>query len=164
MTARGFSLVEMVVVVAIASVLIGLATLRFQRYLKGARGEAEISLLFSELQRSRVQAICQRRGTRVRVYPERFEVYSSQCDGDSGVKPVRVFRLTNLLDSNASGWSSGAVIDFKETGVTDDWCSICVDPAGDAGGVDSIVIAATRISVGKRDRGNDCDSENITIK
>lgn len=157
---QGFSLIEMICIVAIISILLAIGSLQFRDYMQRARMEAQTRLLFSQLSKTRVNAICQRRGARVMVFVDRFEVYSSLTDG-SAVGPVETHRVSYPLISKNLDLVQGASVDFDERGVTNDWTSVCIEPAG-SGAVDSVVVAATRIGIGKRGKGNVCESDYIT--
>ncbi|WP_136526613.1 pilus assembly FimT family protein [Geomonas ferrireducens] len=161
MRARGYSLVEMITIVACLAVLIALGTLMFQRYDRNFRTEAQTRLILTELMKARMNAITQHRATRVKLYRDRFEVYSSGSDeGD----PVMVQTLNFPLMSNLPGFAKGAKVEFQETGLTRNLGTVCVDADGMQPALDSIIIFATSMRSGVKDKGNDCDSENITIK
>ncbi|WP_224957657.1 prepilin-type N-terminal cleavage/methylation domain-containing protein [Geomonas subterranea] len=166
MRSSGFSLIEMVVTIAIAAILATVGTLYFQQYQKGYRMDAQTRLLFSELQSARAQAIYQRKGTRVKLFADRFEVYSSQQDGPS-VRPVATHPLSYPITSPTTpGFdiTVGGDVDFDERGVTYDLRSICLQPSAGHGGVDSVVIHYARISIGRKDHGDACVTDNITLK
>ena len=165
MQARGFSLIEMIVVMAIVSVLLAIGTLRFNDYLKQYRTEAQTRLLYSELLRARVNAIYQRKAIRVKLYPGRFEVYSSQQDDTRGAKPLQTHALRYPVTCSATmDPVQGYRIDFEANGQTFDECSICLDPSAGSGAVDSLKVARTRMSIGKKDKGDECMPDNITVK
>jgi Tfp pilus assembly protein FimT len=164
MPSRGFSLVEMLTIMATVALLVALGTVMFQRYDRSFRREAQTRFILAQLMKARMQAITQHRVIRVKLYPDRFEVYSSGTDDRNGASPYMVQQLRLPLSSNAVGFGGGAHVDFKETGLTDDWCSICVDADAQSPGLDSIVISATRMSPGSKDKGNECTSDNITIR
>lgn len=163
MRSRGFSLVEMVLIMAMVAILMTIGTFAFQDYSRRYRTEAQTRLLFSEVLKARANAICQRRGTRVKFFADRFEVYSSQQDG-STVRPLETHRLTYPLTSNGTGWGEGMDVDFDESGIASKLCSICLDPSAGSGAVDSVVIYWSRISIGKKDKGNGCEDGSITYK
>lgn len=164
MDSRGLSLLELVLVVAVISTLLAVATLNLQQYAKRYRSEAQMRGLYGELMKVRSDAICQRRAIRVKLYPNRFEVYSSQTDSAKGAAPLRSVGMTYPVIRNEDDLADGFDIDFKETGFTYSWCAICLDPADGSGNVDSIVIAATRTSIGKKEKGNVCKEDSITFK
>lgn len=167
MQSRGFSLIELLMIMGILSILYAIGTLSFNAYQKRYRTEAQTRFLFSEIQKARADAICQRRGTRIKVYRDRFEVYSSQQDDASGVQPLQTYPLRfpvilKMSDKNVGSYP----IDFEPRGIIDTDTSsngsICIDDNVDLGAVDSIKIFSTRISIGKKGSGNDC--ANITVK
>lgn len=164
MRTEGFSLVETMLIVAIVAILAAIGTLRFREYLQRYRTESQTRLLFTELLKARAQAIYLRRGTRVKIYATRFEVYSSLQDG-STVTPVQTHLLNYPVTSTGNlDLAAGGNIDFDETGISYAWSSVCLEPSAGSGGVDSVVISATRVSIGKKDKGNDCASNSITLK
>jgi prepilin-type N-terminal cleavage/methylation domain-containing protein len=159
MQARGYSLIEVLVAVGIASILLAIAVPRFTDYLTRYRTEAQTRLMYDELLRTRANALYQRRKTLVKFYPDRFEAYSSAAEG-SEVAPIAVQLLRYPIEINVTG----AVVEFDERGITWQPRSICIAGGEGTGAVDSVVIAETRVSIGKKDRGNECNSGNITKK
>ena len=165
MRSRGFSLLELVVLMALVSILLTIATLNFKEYLQRSRTETQTRFLYGELLKARVNAVCQRRTVRVKIYQARFEVYSSQLDKSSGAEPLQ----TNLLSypiTCSRDWdpAAGFNIDFERDGLSNRNLSICLEPSAGSGGVDSITVFSTRISIGKKDGGDECDTDNITAK
>jgi prepilin-type N-terminal cleavage/methylation domain-containing protein len=165
MKARGYSLVEMMVVIGITSVLLAIGTLQFNAYLKRYRTEAQTRLIHAELLKTRLNALYQRRTARLKLYPGRFEVYSSGLDDSAGVAPVRTRTLEFPVTSSADGSDgSGYRIDFDAKGLAGNRCSICIQQADDAVAVDSVVVSASMVRVGKKDKGDECKAENITVR
>ncbi|MBU5613306.1 pilus assembly FimT family protein [Geomonas azotofigens] len=163
MRSEGFSLVEMMFIVAIVSILAAIGTLRFREYQQRYRTEAQTRQLFTELLNVRTQAIYQRRGKRVKLYANRFEVYSSLQDGGT-VNPLQTHPLPYPVTATSNlNLVEGANIDFDETGVTNSWGSICVESVDGNGGFDSVVLSTTRVSIGKRDKGDACETDSITL-
>lgn len=159
MKSRGYSLVEMVVVIGIVSVLLGIGTLRFNEYMVRYRVDAQTKLIHSELLQARADAVFQRRGTRVKLYTDHFETYSSLADGDSGVAPVR----NQALDFPIV-WNNGGDVKFDVRGMASGWGTVCVDAGDGSSATDSIVISSTMVNLGRKDKGAVCNADDITIK
>lgn len=163
MRSSGFSLVEMVLIMAMVAILMTIGTFAFHDYSRRYRTEAQTRLLFSELLKARVNAVCQRRGTRVKLYPGKFEIYSSQHDDASGVKPLRTHLLSYPVTIKHKN-GGGPYVAFGSDGVTYDALSVCLEPSVGSGAVDSITVSMTRITIGKKDKGDDCNATNITVR
>ncbi|GFO66836.1 hypothetical protein GMLC_04150 [Geomonas limicola] len=151
---RGFSLIETVVVIAILSVLAVIAVPAFSRLLTHYRMESQTRALLADLQQVRADALYQRRATRVKFSPARYDIYSSAADNSP--EPLRscLLRFPVQCEKN--------YVDFDQRGLANQDFSICVDSAGPTGALDSVVISSTRLSIGQRDLGYDCKSACIT--
>jgi type IV fimbrial biogenesis protein FimT len=158
MKERGISLIEMVVVIAISSILLGIGTLRFNEYSKRYRTEAQTRKIHSELVKARANALFQRRETLVKLYPKSFEVYSSA--EASGVAPI----VRQALDYPIIMSRNGNNVVFDERGMCLNSRSICLESVAEAGAVDSVVISDIMIRFGKKDKGDVCNADNITIR
>jgi prepilin-type N-terminal cleavage/methylation domain-containing protein len=154
---RGYSLVEMVVVIGIISILLAIGTLWFNGYARRYRADAETRMIYTELLKARAKAVYERRAVRVKLYQNSFEVYSSLVD--SGVAPAYQQTLGYPIIWNQSGNN----VDFDEKGTTYNIGCLCVNADG-IGSVDSIVIAQLRVRLGKKDKGDDCCADNITVR
>jgi prepilin-type N-terminal cleavage/methylation domain-containing protein len=163
MKAHGYSLVEMIVVIGIVSTLLAIGTLQFNAYLRRYRTEAQARMIYAELQKARVQAVYQRRATLVKLYANRFEVYSSTREKSSGAAPLSTTRFDYPIacTSKEGDGAAGYPLDFDANGLAGNWCSICVGDGDSAAAVDSVVISAVRVRLGKRKEGYECKSENI---
>lgn len=166
MQARGMSLVEMVVAIGIISILLAIGTLKFHAYADRYRKEAQTRKIYTELMKARSRAVSERRGTRVKVYPALFEVYSTTRDDSTGADPAEALPLAFRIVCNAGAGSdeSGHPIEFSSNGLANIGTSICLGDNYNDAAVDSVVVSATRLSIGKRGRGKECNSENIAIK
>ena len=164
MQARGYSLVEMVVVIAVISILLAIAILKFSEYANRYRAESQARLIYSELLKARSNAVYERRSSRVKLYTDHFDVYSSTQDDTNGVAPVRTQLLDFPVDCNGTGDGvKGYPLDFNGIGLASNSCSICVENYG-SGAVDSMVISDTRLNIGIKDTGASCGSANITFR
>jgi prepilin-type N-terminal cleavage/methylation domain-containing protein len=164
MQARGYTLVEIIVVICIVSLLLAIGTLKFGESFKRYRTEAQTRMIYTELLQARANALYQRRETRVKFSRESFEVYSSVSDG-SGVAPVMKQALRYPVMVNSNQDPDGVNVDFDEKGMAVlPLRSICINASDSVGSVDSVVIANLRVRIGKKDEGGTCDGENITTR
>jgi prepilin-type N-terminal cleavage/methylation domain-containing protein len=156
MRERGFSLVEMVLVIAIISILLAVGTLKFNDYAKRYRTESQTRMIYSLLQKARANAVYERRPTRVKLYANRFEIYSSLAD--NGAAPIVSQPLSYPIVWN----QNGNTVEFDSKGMTTVLRSICLDAGAGTGAVDSIVVHFVRTSIGKKDSGDGCNADSIT--
>ena len=164
MQTRGYSLVETLVLLGLIAIVLAYATPRFAQYLKGYRGEGQMRMIYAELQQARANALYLRRTTRVKLYRNCLEVYSSAQDRLQGAAPVLSKALGDSITSNGSGdGEKGYPIDFGVNGLATGRCSICLESSV-GGGLDSVVVAGTRVMIGTKDKGDDCKAENITAR
>jgi prepilin-type N-terminal cleavage/methylation domain-containing protein len=157
MQQRGYSLVEMVVVVGVMSILLSIGTLKFNEYSNRYRSENQLRMIYTELMKARGNAIYQRRVVRVKVLPSVFQVYSSETDDTLGASPVLRQELRFPVVENIVG----SHVDFDERGVTSNRGAICVETGGETGAVDGVVIDDLRLRLGKREPGKECNGDNI---
>lgn len=162
MKARGgYSLVEVVVVIGILSTLAVIGTVNFRKYLERYRIEAQTRMLYQELLKARSDALYRRREVRLRIYPERFEVYSSN---DVGVAPSRTLPLSFPIRWKGEEEDGGGVtVVFDSRGVVEKGCSICLDRKSDSP-VDSVVVYKTRVRIGKNGDSSVCESGNVSTQ
>jgi prepilin-type N-terminal cleavage/methylation domain-containing protein len=157
MRGEGFSLVEMMVVICIISILLAIATLRFDVYAKRNGSESQTRTLYITLLKAQSDAVYQRRGTRITLYPRHFEIYSSLAEGAA---PRSSQNLSYPITWNNR--HIGSNIEFDRKGIPTTLRSVCVDSGDDTGAVDSVVIGRTRVSIGKRRPGRECDDDYIS--
>jgi prepilin-type N-terminal cleavage/methylation domain-containing protein len=164
MRERGFSLVEILVVIGLVAILLAIALPWFAAYLKHGSADSQTRLIYAELLQARANALYLRRETRVKFYPGSFAVYSTATDGPS-VAPVASQPLRFPIEWN----NSGANVDFDPRGIALNGRSICIAGREETGAVDSVVVSDTRVNIGKKniDRKDDqwdCAAGNITIR
>ena len=161
MQARGFTLIESLLVVCLIAILLAIALPTFSGYFRHYQVEAQTRLIYSQLQQARANALFQRRSIRVKLFRDHFETYSSAQD--LGAAPVQTATLHYPITCNGSGDGiKGYPIDFDQKGLTTDWCSICLESFEPSSSLDSIVISANRVMLGTRDKGYECTKDNIT--
>jgi prepilin-type N-terminal cleavage/methylation domain-containing protein len=156
---RGFSLVELMFVIAIMGVLLAIAIPQFNRYTTKSAMEAQMRIMLTDLMTARSQALYEKKARSVAISAATFAVYSSTAT-DVAPRQAKTLQYPVVVGSG--------LVQFDPSGVSllapgADNC-ICLDPSGNPASVDSIVITATRISLGKRNDGSACSTSNIRIQ
>lgn len=160
MRERGFTLVELIVVMALISILLTIGAIQFNSYTTKGKIESQIKMMQSDLAEARVQALFQKRPRAVVITGSQFSLYSSLATSGS---PVLQKTLDYPVQSNGTG-----AINFDASGLLSNvgtGRSICLSVGNNPATIDSIVFSTTRIYSGKwnlPEGSNDqCKAENI---
>jgi prepilin-type N-terminal cleavage/methylation domain-containing protein len=156
MTRNGFTLVELIVVMAIIGILLAVGTMEFHRYTLQAGIEGQVRTMYADLMKARSEAIMQK----VDRY---FNV-----DVTSG--RIAIATTVNVFVAPLVQWSFkypvatdfSDVIYFDTRGVADGTKTICVGTSGNPAAVDSIQVGQTMIVMGKWN--GSCDSAHFAAK
>lgn len=157
---RGFSLVELVVVLAIMGTLLAIATLNWQEMTVKSGIESQIKKMHADLMEVRMQSLTTKTARSVVITNFQMEIYSSQ---DTSIPPVRTLALPYRVIWSGGGTTS--TITFDTQGLTNGTqTSLCIVPEDttivNSATADSIVVSQARINIGKRN-GGDCVSGNV---
>lgn len=161
---KGFSLIELIVIMAIAGVLISMATISFNQWIRRYNIEKEVKELYADMMSMRQQALVTGMNHGVDFDSDRrviFRRYSSETDTAGTV--VRTRELAYPIEISDE---SDREFKFNSRGmVTEDIeKSVCVYSEFQPP-LDSILITPSRISVGKiKNQGSSCEKDNITLK
>lgn len=162
MGTRGFTLVEIIIVMAIVAILSSIAVMNWNRLTTKSNIEGQIKTVHADLMTVRMEALYGKKARSVVVSGKEFRIYSSSVVTASPLdKKSFKFNFVpsgdNKITFDASGMTNGTEV------------SVCVDPVGDLtvandAAVDSLVVSQARINLGKRDEGGTCVTGNIKQK
>lgn len=160
MCQRGFSLVELMIVIAIAGILLSIATLSWNEMQTKSAVESQIKKIHADLMEVRLQALYGKRARSVVISGQVYKSYSSRVITSTALE-TKQLRYPVV-------WNGGGALTFDEQGLTSNQGSLCVLPTDslaviNSAAVDSLVVSQARINLGKR-TGTECNSDNIKQK
>lgn len=148
---RGFSLVELIVVIAIISTLLAISWFQFSAYTRKSQMESQTHILYGDLVEARTKALYEKK-----IMTLQFTANSYTIAADGAVVTTR--KLAYPVE-----WNNAANVEYGTTGLLNNAAAegktICIAQANDAP-VDSVVISMTRVQIGKRKEGADCVSSS----
>jgi prepilin-type N-terminal cleavage/methylation domain-containing protein len=158
---RGFSLVELLVVMVIMGILLTIATLNWNNMQTKSAIESQIKTMHADLLEVRLQALYTKTPRSVVISGQQYKEYAT---ADTSVAPLVTKQLRYPVVWNGGG----TTLTFDAQGLTNNERSICILPTNDttvvnSASVDSIVVSTARINLGWRN-GGDCTSANIDQK
>lgn len=167
MNSRGFSLVELVVVIALIAAMLTLATLEFGAWQRKSTVERYTKELFSDIQDARMRAAFTKVRQDIQFNAQQviFRRYSSENDVGGTIISTKNLPLAftrNTADSPAPS----SRIEFGTRGITSNPVIqvICFTTTVDAA-YDALIITPALTSMGKvTNRGTACARTNVTQK
>ena len=155
MTNRGFTLMELLIVIALIGILSAAATFGFSQYSKKSRMAGQTRALYGDLMEYRAKAFYEKRNWTFKISAASYGIYSS---ANTAAAPVTTVYLKHNVEYN----NPTADIVFDSQGLANvSSKSVCISSANDAV-VDSVVISKTRVQIGKK--GTSCDANHIVAQ
>lgn len=164
MNRRGFTITELMIVIAIISILLALSTLGFNQWQRKANIESEVRQLYADLRYTQQQAMVSVMTHRINFPSDSYmSVVRLKDENDATGTPVLQRSLHYAIKQSDPAF---AAIEFNCRGlmVQPETKSICVFSDSGAN-VDSIVLMQSRISLGRlKNQGGACEASNIDLK
>ena len=156
MNMRGFTLVEIIVAIAVMGILMSIAMFNFNDYSRKANVESQTRKLYSDIMSLRGKGLYEKHEVALRLSTTKYSLYSST----SMIGPYQETVLKSEIE-----WNSPTVTDiiFDTQGLSNVDKSICVKTSNNAT-VDSIIIFATMVKLGKLKDGENCGQTKIDAK
>lgn len=153
MSNKGFSMVELVIVLAIIGTLSAIAMFQFNEYSKRSSIESQLSMLHSELMNVKSDALFKKNERSVVLTANQLKIYpAANTSGD----PSSVRQFKNVMTMSASD-----PLTFDSRGILNVSGNVYACVAVDStASYDSLVLSATQIELGKRE-GASCDETNV---
>ena len=152
MNIRGFSLVELIVVVAIIATLLTIATLDFNAWTRRAQIERQTRELFADLNQARTDSFFMKKRHKVVMQPKgyTFSRFSSFDESrTTGGTALATKALTYEMTKESGASIANRIFEFDIRGFTNDLDTIRVNPSGTSAQVDCIVVHYGRTNLGK---------------
>jgi prepilin-type N-terminal cleavage/methylation domain-containing protein len=177
MKQRGFSLIEMLVVIAIAGILAGLSIANFTGLTRKYNVDNEVRGIYSDLANVRILAMNKNRTHFVSLAATGYTAYDDNSPAPDGDGVMTVGSDSVVLTSNKAlnlstvkaqdfysiDWNGTNPIAFNSRGICTTPGTICVystvQPL-----YDCISISATRIRLGKLSAQGSCSATNCQIR
>ena len=156
MTRRGFTLVELLIVIALIGIMLSMATFNFSQYTRKSGIVNQTKTLYGDLMEYRLKALYEKKDWTIKISSNSYAIYSSSV---TTVAPVSSVVLKYPVTSNnATDIIYGSYGLANVSGKT-----VCVTDPNDAA-VDSLVISQTRVQIGKKQQDMDCEAGKIDAK
>jgi prepilin-type N-terminal cleavage/methylation domain-containing protein len=151
MNKRGFTLIELIVVIGLIGILLSMATFGFSQYSKKSKMSSQTRLLYGDLMEYRSKALYEKKNWTFNFSAAGYGIYSSAI---TTVTPVSTVIFKYPVEFNVTK------IVFDSRGMAKNSGTVCITGTIDAV-VDSVVISTTRVQIGKRKDGANCAAANI---
>jgi prepilin-type N-terminal cleavage/methylation domain-containing protein len=156
MNKRGFSLIELIVVIGIISIILTVSTLNFHNWTVKSNVEKETREMYADFNRLRTRAIYTNKRLRITLIPKNYTFHSYSASELLTAGTIVGSKSLPYEITLANGASvSGTTIDFDTHGFTDtNLLTIRVAAPSNNAALDCLVISNGQTNLGKMENGN----------
>ena len=167
MKRNGYSLVEMLIVIAIIGILAGLATAGFVGWVKKYNTENQVKEMYADFMSTRIMAMSKNRTHFVNLSANQYTIYDDTSPSPNGDGTLTIGSDTQVLFPKdlkyPVAWNGGSQIGFNPRGLAVTQKTVCVYSTANPS-YDCIVISQTRLIMGKLKTQGVCDSDNCKTR
>ncbi|ACD95870.1 pilus assembly FimT family protein [Trichlorobacter lovleyi] len=153
MNNRGFSLTELIVVIALISIMLAVATLNFNDWQKKYNIEGQVKEMLGDLTDVRTRAIATKQQHRVILNPTSyaFRRYSSEFDvnGTEVFSKNLKYSVQQLKSDGTYAAFTNTILSFDDRGYTNDWLTIAVGVGVGSPAYNCLGVSTARVNMGK---------------
>jgi prepilin-type N-terminal cleavage/methylation domain-containing protein len=167
MKKKGFTLIEICIVIAITGIMAGLAFVSFSGLANKYNLENQVRELYSDLMNTRLMAMNKNRSHFMVLAAGNYTVYDDTSPAPGGDGTLTIGSDTQVLAAkilkNQMTWTGTNQIEFNSRGLSRTQGTICVYSALNPA-YDCIKVSWTRIIMGKLTTQEVCSSDNCVAK
>jgi prepilin-type N-terminal cleavage/methylation domain-containing protein len=155
MNNKAFSLVELVVVIAIMGTLMAIVTLNFNDWQRKAQIERQTRELFADLNQARIDSLHTKKRHSIVMQPNSyiFKRYSSENEDQDAGTAVLTRTVSYQITKGTGSSITNEVTEFDIRGFTNNSETFRINPVGTSAMVDCILISIGRTNLGKMENG-----------
>lgn len=161
---KGFSLVELMIVIAIIGIGLGAATLNFSQWIKKTNIEKQTRELFGDLNEARLKSIYMKKRHSIVVYTNSyvFKEYSSENENRFAGKTIYTKNTAyQMTTKTGASVADGPVVEFDIRGFTvvPSNNTFRINPVNSGAAFDCVIISDSRTNLGQMGSGNVCNQK-----
>lgn len=156
MNERGFTLVEIIITIAVIGILVAIATLDYSAWNRKYQSESQLKAMYADLAGAKLDALHKKTDRSVTLTSTGYTIRRADTGATLLQKTIK-YPIT---------WSHGNILTFNTRGLFANMTTpqtICLSSGAELGR-DCLIVSTTKIDMGKRSSGAACAYSNCVIK